>query len=108
MKKLMLMLALFAFIGANTVSKAANISSAAKVECEKCGKDGKCTKECKEGKKSGCCKKDAKACSSKGTEGTASAEGEAPKSCGMKKSCCKSKAKAEASATPVENTPAEK
>ncbi len=96
MKKIFLIFALVAFVGSNSVTKAAVITSAIKVECEKCGgKDGKCTKDCKEGKKSKCCKKDeAKACSH-GTEGTASAEGEAPKSCGAKKSCCKSKAKTE-------------
>lgn len=99
MKKLFLLFALVAFLGANTATKAACASDIVKVECEKCGgKDGKCTKECKEGKKAKCCKGEAKACSH-GTDGAASTEGEAPKSCGSKKkSCCKSKAKAEANA----------
>lgn len=99
MKKLFLMFALVAFIGANTATNAAT-SDIVKVECDKCGKECKdgCKKDCDKCGKAGCCKKDAKACSSKGTEGTASATGEAPKSCSKKKSCCKSKAKAEANA----------
>lgn len=96
MKKLCLMFALAAFIGANTVSKSASAADLIKVECEKCGnKDAKCSKEDKKGKS---CHGEAKA--GHGTDGAASSEGSG-KSCGAKKSCCKSKAKAEANAADV-------
>ena len=92
MKKILLMFALAAFIGANNVSTAvAATSGITKVECEKCGKDP-CTKKCKKEHEQ---KGEAKTCNHGSSGNTAATEGETPKSCAGKKSCCKGHAKAE-------------
>lgn len=91
MKKLFVLFALTAFVGASVVTKAnATVKSDGTTIVAGCDKDHKCTdkcaKDCKKGKK-GCCKKG---------DNTASADA-APKGCAKAKAgCCKSKAKTDA------------
>lgn len=82
MKKLFLLVAITAFIGAGYASPIASISKAVTVSCDKDKCEKSCKKECKKANKE--CKKGKKCCATK-SSGTKSCS----KSAGAKKSCCK-------------------
>lgn len=89
MKKLILSLALLAFIGSGTVSAVAFDNIAVAIDCDHCKKGHKCEDKCKKGDKSQCCeakagegKAEAKSCSKKaGSKGSCKKGRASVKSC---------------------------